>query len=294
MATACGLSEFGESSGSRDVGAGIDGTSGDATNRDAPSANDATGAHDAPEKGDSGSLIDAHMKDDAPTPACPGKYGPMMVSVGGFCIDSTEVTSAQYGEFLDAGYNPDAQPSYCSWNVGNVCGQTFVPNGAWPPADASLPVTYVNWCDAHAYCAWAGKRLCGQIGGGSVDQDNADHAGADQWFFACSDGGELTYPYGDTYIKGACNDNNANMGDQIVEAPKSFPECVGGFPGVYDMSGNVSEWEDSCNHENNGGDQCNERGGSVNNNPGMVTCANIQTENRSTTSSHVGFRCCAP
>src|SRR5580658_7610030 len=107
LVTACGLSELGESSGAPDAGVRIDAASSDAGN-DAPSANDATGAHDAPGKDDAKSVADAHATDSAAEAACPGKHGPAMVSVGDFCIDSTEVTAGQYGEFLDAGYNPDA------------------------------------------------------------------------------------------------------------------------------------------------------------------------------------------
>jgi formylglycine-generating enzyme required for sulfatase activity len=37
---------------------------------------------------------------------------------------------------------------------------------------------------------------------------------------------------------------------------------VGGFAGVYDLSGNVWEWEDSCAGTADGSDRCRLRGGS--------------------------------
>jgi formylglycine-generating enzyme required for sulfatase activity len=159
-----------------------------------------------------------------------------------------------------------------------------------------LPVTSVNWCDAYVYCQWAGKRLCGQEGGGPVDPGNAANAADDQWFYACSHGGDgqHAYPYGNTYGATTCNGIDANGGMQIVEAPGSFPACVGGFPGIYDMSGNVREWEDQCNGTTGANDSCGERGGSVNYNAGQLTCADGDTGPRNDMNDHLGIRCCGP
>jgi hypothetical protein len=38
----------------------------------------------------------------------------------------------------------------------------------------NFPITNVDWCDAYAYCAGIGKRLCGKIGGGTLDQGGLD------------------------------------------------------------------------------------------------------------------------
>jgi formylglycine-generating enzyme required for sulfatase activity len=242
----------------------------------------ATGSHS-----DSGHAGDS----SAGNAVCPhSTQGPLMVSVGKFCIDSTEVTKAQYQQFLSAGYRLSSQPSYCAWN------QSYVPTGQWPPTamtDAQ-PVTSVDWCDAHAYCTWAGKRLCGQIGGGPVSPSNAYNPAADQWFFSCSEDGQRAYPYGNTYGATTCNGNGANGGAQIVEAVKSFPKCVGGFPGIFDMSGNVREWEDSCDGAGGANDPCNQRGGSVNLGADQLTCAADDLEARNSSNDHLGFRCCAP
>jgi formylglycine-generating enzyme required for sulfatase activity len=175
--------------------------------------------------------------------------------------------------------------------VGNVAGKTFVPSGQWPPMPMTEtdPVTSVNWCDAYSYCAWAGKRLCGQIGGGPLSQGSADDTGASQWFYACSQQGQRAYPYGHNYVPTACNGNAAN-----VAPVATFPQCVGGYPGIFDMSGNVREWEDSCSGAAGMGDMCNERGGSVNDQGAGLACATSDFAARTDSNVHLGFRCCAP
>jgi len=57
--------------------------------------------------------------DGAPpdTGACPVLEGPAMVRVDNYCVDSTEVTRAQYQKFLDAKVDPSKQDSPCAWNA---------------------------------------------------------------------------------------------------------------------------------------------------------------------------------
>ena len=231
-----------------------------------------------------------------------------MVVVGSFCIDSTEVTNGQYAAFLtavasdggdagpgDAGAN--ASPAWCSWNG------TFVPAANWPPSPGyqSYPVGQVNWCDAYAYCNWAGKRLCGAVGGGPVAFNTTRASvGTDQWYGACSaDGGRL-YPYGNTFEPKACNGAEQGTNGFTVQVA-SLPQCVGGLQGIYDMSGNVSEWEDSCSDSLGAGSECSVRGGSYNygdesDDAGLgpqLRCADLNQLPRSMTYGDVGFRCCA-
>ena len=284
--------------GSADVGPGEVGppsdsgsVRADAADGDAPSTEDAV-ASDAPASDASShdSETADHATEAGREGGCPGTSGSPMVSVGAFCIDSTEVTQAEYGQFLEAGTTPDAQTALCAWNT------SYTPTGQWPPTGATLdvPVTSVNWCDAHAFCAWAGKRMCGQIGGGPVAPSDDNDAGLSQWFYACSHNGQFVYPYGNTYGPTTCNGGSANGGNQIVDAVGSFTGCVGGFPGIYDMRGNVREWEDSCNAMTGMTDMCNERGGSVNDGQGNLTCAAPDIAPRTDANAHLGIRCCAP
>jgi formylglycine-generating enzyme required for sulfatase activity len=191
---------------------------------------------------------------------------------GSYCIDSTEVTRAQYVTYLANNPPTTGQIPACSWN------DDLEPNN-WNPSTADdRPVAGVDWCDAYAFCAWAGKRLCGKIGGGSVDPASSDDPSASQWFNACSRGGTREYAYGDKWTAGACGWS----GDDV----QSHPCCVGGYPGVYDLSGGVEEWVDSCDGSTDENDGCLTHGPS--------NCDNTDVDDRDQDSSNVGFRCCAP
>lgn len=93
------------------------------------------------------------------------------------------------------------------------------------------------------YCQSVGKKLCTQ----------------DQWNMACTGPQHKTYPYGNVYKRGTCNDDKTNwipvpwqtMGtpawdkwakEQYKGEPSgNRPACVSD-DGVYDMTGNVAEW----------------------------------------------------
>lgn len=217
---------------------------------------------------------------------CTGTAGPPMVAVPqGFCIDSTEVTNAQYAAFVASGYPTTGQDAWCSWN------STYKPQ-IWPATGLDAhPVANVDWCDAYAFCKWAGKRLCGRIGGGSNAYGDYANATNSQWYAVCSAGGAKTYPYGSTYQATTCN------GAEYTEPDATLPVgtasgCVGGYPGVYDLSGNVWEWEDSCAGTGSN-DDCRIRGGSFLHNNGLE-CGFANKGYRSAMTQHIGFRCCGP
>jgi formylglycine-generating enzyme required for sulfatase activity len=227
-----------------------------------------------------------------PTGPCSGDAGPKSVRVGSFCIDSTEVTNAEYATFLAANPPVSLGGSACAFKPN------FTPAQGWPVAAAktSFPVVYVDWCDAYAYCAWAGKRLCGAIGGGASARASVANKAVDEWYAACSMNGADVFPYGSqTYVSGKCNDLEGAANS--LRAVGSLTGCQGGYPGIFDMNGNAWEWEDACDVNAGASDACLIRGGSFlfsgASYGGCPTYFNDYVIKRSDTYNDTGFRCCS-
>jgi formylglycine-generating enzyme len=274
--------------GAEDGALGAAGAAGAAGDAGTTGAAGEAGAGSGGTGGDDGG---AGATGDAAIAECPtGLPGPELVRVpdpdGGFyCIDSSEVTNKQYAVFLSSvvpGSFVPQQPTECALNP-------FIPNISWPPPSnqEDHPVAGVDWCDANAFCQWAEKRLCGKIGGGANAVDKSDSAEDSQWFNACSRGGSRTYPYGTTFSLPRCP---SFFSGNAVEPVKNRSGCVGGYSGIFDLSGNVAEWEDSCS----GGipATCNVRGGSFQSTSSNLTCAGPVAMSRTGADSRVGFRCC--
>lgn len=210
------------------------------------------------------------------------------IAVGSFDIDATEVTRGQYAAFLeDKAGDMTGQLTACSWN------KTYTPEEGWPGYQHYIdyPITSVDWCDAFAYCSWAGRRLCGKLGGGPAPF-TVDHTGTTaQWVNACMPAGGGTYPYGSSFDSNACNGKLSASVARVA----SFSNCVGGEPGLYDMSGNVSEWEDSCSGYTNEADSCGTQGGAfgIADAGSHLVCTTGQGYRRDVAAPWIGFRCCS-
>jgi sulfatase modifying factor 1 len=255
------------------------------------------GAETGAAAGDGGSIValdgastESGSQADGSSSTCPTTGG-AMVDVGGYCIDATEVTNASYAAFLmSKGADTSGQPSFCSWN------SSYAPSCASAAKQDDAPVTCVNWCDAYAFCAWAGKRLCGKIGGGPTSAASLTDPSSDQWYRACSHAGDHDYPYGDKYQSGLCNDVNRGLGKPVAVA--SSNGCQGGYPGIFDMSGNANELEDACDGTTGPNDNCTFRGGAFDDGPptnSYLPCSSPGTPlARNFTDNTIGFRCCGP
>jgi formylglycine-generating enzyme required for sulfatase activity len=239
---------------------------------------------------------------------CPtGLPGPPLVEVpapggGRYCIDATEVTNAQYKAFLDTGPSTSGQPVECGFNTTLVPDDGSSPD-TWPATGKDdYPVGYVDWCDAHAYCQWAGKRLCGKIGGGPNGYRDYADATKSEWFNACSMGGVNKYPYGDSYQQTTCvgNDYDGMSGYQtssdVAQPVGSATGCHGTafpFDAIFDLSGNEFEWEDSCDAATGMADWCRARGGYYGTFASGLVCDDNAIGGRDYLLENWGFRCCA-
>lgn len=202
-----------------------------------------------------------------------------------FCIDATEVTQASYVQFLIAVGNqvPSGEPPECSGNAS----LTHTPDGTCPDftTASQLPVYCVDWCDAHAFCRHNDKRLCRALAGSAMALDDDPVIG--EWHFACTGGLMTAYPYGNDPIDGECH-----IDDQLPKEEVALGgDCEGGYPGIFDMQGNVHEWVDACT-----GTQCRIRGGGTYGAAVQWSCNRMEAqmihERLDNDDRTIGIRCC--
>jgi len=165
--------------------------------------------------------------------ACP----PEMANLGAFCIDRWEAYVVEVVGKKTRGHSPYLP----------VEGLTV----RAVSRSRSVPQAYISGAEAAAACKQAGKRLCSE----------------EEFETACMGPKKTSWPYGDTYVAGACNDSGrsspldvlfASLGparyqpdvmndarlNQVrgtVARTGSHPRCTAGY-GVYDLVGNLHEW----------------------------------------------------
>ncbi len=235
------------------------------------------------------------------------RHGPPMVELprannaGTFSIDSTEVTRGQYEVFLKQLPPAGGFPNFCSFKAWSPA--SFTPDsGCMAQASVSAsgpgslyktPVVCVDFCDAFAYCQWAGKTLCGgtTMNPPNAPWDKLDDVNVNAWTSACTANGAAAYPYGPTYVPGQCNDQV--LGREEVGARAKCHSVKPGYDALRDMSGNVAEWTDAC-HPVSPMDECAVRGGDFGASEDALSCvpSNPEYFSRDAVADFIGFRCC--
>ena len=93
------------------------------------------------------------------------------------------------------------------------------------------------------------------------------------------------------------NDADAALDTTAVATMPRCQSTVTGYAGVYDLSGNVCEWEDSCNGTSGVSDMCRVRDGSAYNDSASLRCDADSSSARGSAGvigRDVGIRCCWP
>lgn len=246
-----------------------------------------------------------------------------------FCMDEREVTWREYRQFLAARSSDlTGQPPECAWN------QSFEPayevkddshfdstrcDELERPVSEDSPANCLDFCDAVAYCDWAGKRLCGRVGGPKrwgrvyvgVTEDQRTPEALEafsklttttvmEFQLACTQGGTTRFPYGDNLVPGRCIDDTQRPDGSTLLPPVTDAAtrgCHGSrppFDALHDLSGSVSEWGNACLA--NGIDfSCMVNGGSiVRVRPEDLACGSaLGFADLTSVNPYRGFRCCA-
>ncbi len=120
----------------------------------------------------------------------------------------------------------------------------------------------------------------------------------DEWYAACSAGGTVKFTYGNAYHASDCNMDLFGQSRSIGVG--TAPACHGPslpYSYLYDMNGNVAEWQAACTGTAGMADACAARGGSwlSSNSPDPTKagdCIAAPTSARARRSAQIGFRCC--
>jgi formylglycine-generating enzyme required for sulfatase activity len=192
------------------------------------------------------------------------------VTLAPFRLGRLPVTNAQYRAFIDDTGHPE--PS--SW-----------PGGLIPDGQGGVPVTYVSWHDAQAFCVWAGGRLPTEA----------------EWEAAASGGDGRLWPWGDV---------PPDRGRAVFAAGIGGPTTAGSAPAgaspvrALDMAGNVGEWVSSAYRPypysgTDGRERADAvgprvvRGGSYLHGADTIRCSHRQPMLALSTDTYVGFRAAA-
>lgn len=188
------------------------------------------------------------------------------VSLPAFRMDRTEVTNAQFCDFLNALRHArdewiNLDDPDCRIRPGKKRGEFVV-----VPGFENVPVVCVSWFGAAAYAKWLGKRLPTEA----------------EWEKAARGTDGREWPWGNEFGAG-----NANARGTKLLPVGSFPRGASPF-GCLDMAGNVWEWTASDDADFG---QKITRGGAFDTLPLYARCAVRIAAAPALRSAKTGFRC---
>jgi len=198
---------------------------------------------------------------------------------GARMLDGVTVAALLFGVACGGGSDVDAGPTgTCDDDMvyvggADVCVDKYEASegsaGEALSVANATPWVGVTQGEAASACAAAGRRLCER----------------DEWEAACQGNAGNEFPYGDTYEPESCNGADQHLSAAVPTG--SMTDCEGGYSGLFDLSGNVSEWTATCT-----GTNCRHNGGAFSGRQNSLGCNDGATVAGTSTGLVLGFRCC--
>ncbi|HEY3353419.1 MAG TPA: bifunctional serine/threonine-protein kinase/formylglycine-generating enzyme family protein [Polyangia bacterium] len=183
-------------------------------------------------------------------PDAPGALSRREVDLADFALAEYPVTVGEYCEFLDALELEQARRHAPRDNDGNLRGVAHA-DGRWAPlptllgrqhaADpctdelrrdlARLPVGFVDWHDAVAYCRWRTEREGREV---RLPTEN-------EWEKAARGADRRAFPWGEFFDATFCKMRDSREGPAAPEPVGAFERDTSPY-GVHDLAGGVREW----------------------------------------------------
>ncbi len=201
-----------------------------------------------------------------------------------FRIGKFPITNQQFAAFVAA--RPDWRKGVPADDVADVDYLRDWPNGECPPEVYDLPVAWVPWAAATAFCEWASEVLGVPI---TLPSEK-------QWEKASRGTDGRTFPWGEEIDTSRANYSSSdNPIGRMVDGRRRVGTCspAGDSPyGCVDMAGNVWEWCTDWTDDYE--DERVIRGGGWNFTPDFLRCAFRFGCDPRVSYNYIGFRCVSP